>query len=103
MLAPESRLPVQASLDMYGQIMRKIEENNYDNFRKRAYVSKTEKLLTLPSSWLTSLKPEAAAEAMKRKMESPGWAQFSAKATRFDLLPENTTLVASMSNPSSSE
>ena len=23
----------------------------YDNFRKRAYVSKTQKLLTLPSSW----------------------------------------------------
>ena len=27
MLAPESRLPVQASLDMYGRILTAIEEN----------------------------------------------------------------------------
>jgi 15-cis-phytoene synthase len=27
MLAPESRLPVQASLDMYGRILTSIEEN----------------------------------------------------------------------------
>lgn len=57
MLAPESRLPVQASLDMYGKILEAIEANDYDNFRKRAYISKTEKLLTLPLSYMRSLNP----------------------------------------------
>eukprot|EP00546_Thalassionema_frauenfeldii_P013524 CAMPEP_0178913828 /NCGR_PEP_ID=MMETSP0786-20121207/11063_1 /TAXON_ID=186022 /ORGANISM="Thalassionema frauenfeldii, Strain CCMP 1798" /LENGTH=471 /DNA_ID=CAMNT_0020586621 /DNA_START=318 /DNA_END=1730 /DNA_ORIENTATION=- len=40
MLAEESRLPVQASLDAYGEILTKIEENNYDTLTKRAYVDK---------------------------------------------------------------
>jgi len=51
MLAPESRLPVQSSLDCYGAILDKIEENNYDTLTKRAYVSKWEKLITIPFSW----------------------------------------------------
>nr|ATQ35995.1 phytoene synthetase [Scytosiphon lomentaria] len=57
MLSPEGRLPVQASLDMYGKILTAIEANGYDNFRKRAYISKTEKLLTLPFSYAKSLNP----------------------------------------------
>ncbi|CAM9097843.1 unnamed protein product [Pylaiella littoralis] len=57
MLSPEGRLPVQASLDMYGKILTAIEANNFDNFRKRAYISKTEKLLTLPFSYAKSLNP----------------------------------------------
>ncbi|CAM9426669.1 unnamed protein product [Ascophyllum nodosum] len=57
MLAPQARLPVQASLDMYGKILNAIEANGYDNFRKRAYISKVEKLLTLPFSYLKSLNP----------------------------------------------
>lgn len=48
---------VQASLDMYGKILTAIEANNFDNFRKRAYISKTEKLLTLPFSYAKSLNP----------------------------------------------
>jgi len=51
MLHPESRLPVQASLDCYSEILTKIEENGYDNLGKRAYLSKEEKLMTLPASW----------------------------------------------------
>mmetsp|Transcript_2509 Transcript_2509/g.3668 ORF Transcript_2509/g.3668 Transcript_2509/m.3668 type:complete len:478 (+) Transcript_2509:275-1708(+) len=51
MLAEESRLPVQSSLDCYGQILDKIEENGYDTLTKRAYVSKWEKLFTIPFSW----------------------------------------------------
>ena len=51
MLAPESRLPVQLSLDAYGKILLKIEENNYDTLTKRAYVGKWEKLLGIPASW----------------------------------------------------
>lgn len=42
---------------MYGKILEAIEANDYDNFRKRAYISKTEKLLTLPLSYMRSLNP----------------------------------------------
>lgn len=51
MLSPESRLPVQSSLDCYGKILDKIEENGYDTLTMRAYVSKGEKLATIPFSW----------------------------------------------------
>jgi len=51
MLSPESRLAVQSSLDCYGGILQKIEENGYDNLTKRAYVSKWEKLALIPFSW----------------------------------------------------
>lgn len=51
MLAPESRLPVQTSLDAYGRILDKIEENDYDSLTKRAYVDKWEKLSIIPFSW----------------------------------------------------
>nr|BAU24764.1 phytoene synthase [Euglena gracilis] len=52
MLAPEARMPVQSSLDLYSQILDSIERNDYDNFRQRAYVSNWNKLVTLPLSWL---------------------------------------------------
>jgi len=51
MLSPESRFAVQSSLDCYGEILKKIEENGYDNLTQRAYVSKWEKLSFLPFSW----------------------------------------------------
>lgn len=51
MLAPESRLPVQSSLDAYGRILDKVEENDYDSLTRRAYVDKWEKLAILPFSW----------------------------------------------------
>lgn len=55
MLRPESRLPVQLSLDAYGKILQKIEENQYDTLTTRAYVGKWEKLAGLPSSWYRTL------------------------------------------------
>lgn len=51
MLAEQSRLPVQSSLDAYGRILDKIEENNYDSLTQRAYVDKWEKLSIIPLSW----------------------------------------------------
>ena len=51
MLAPASRLSVQAAADIYSMILDKLEANDYDNFRHRAFVPKTEKFLTLPKSW----------------------------------------------------
>lgn len=55
MLAPESRLPVQSSLDAYGRILDKIEENGYDSLTTRAYVDKWEKLSIIPFSWYRTL------------------------------------------------
>lgn len=52
MLAEDARLPVRASLDMYSSILDKIEQNNYDNFNKRAYTSKFEKMMMLPGAYL---------------------------------------------------
>lgn len=55
MLAPESRLPVQTSLDAYGKILDKIEENGFDSLTRRAYVDKWEKLSIIPFSWYRTL------------------------------------------------
>nr|ATQ35982.1 phytoene synthetase [Grateloupia catenata] len=52
LLAEDSRLPVQASLDMYSQILDVLEENGFDNFNRRAYISKSRKLFTVPMSFL---------------------------------------------------
>mgnify|MGYP001993345428 CR=1 FL=1 len=51
MLAEDARLPVRASLDMYSTILKKIEDNSYDNFNLRAYTPKWQKLLTVCNSW----------------------------------------------------
>ena len=53
MLSPDCQLPIRASLDMYSSILDKIESNQYDNFNKRAYTAKWEKLLMLPRSYLS--------------------------------------------------
>jgi phytoene synthase len=55
MLAPQSRLPVQSSLDAYGRILEKIEENGYDTLTTRAYVDKWEKLSMIPFSYYRTL------------------------------------------------
>ncbi|KAA0046227.1 phytoene synthase [Cucumis melo var. makuwa] len=46
-----SRWPVWASLLLYRQILDEIEANDYDNFTKRAYVSKAKKILALPMAY----------------------------------------------------
>eukprot|EP01038_Epipyxis_sp_PR26KG_P005806 gene5806-8012_t len=55
MLAPSARFAVQASLDLYSRILDVIERNEYDNFRKRAYTTKLEKLSILPESFFKSI------------------------------------------------
>ena len=52
LLLEDSQLPVQASLDMYSQILDVLESNGYDNFNRRAYISKSRKLCTVPISYL---------------------------------------------------
>jgi 15-cis-phytoene synthase len=51
-LSRDSRLPVWTSLMLYRGILEAIEQNNYDVFNKRAFVSKFEKFLSLPIAWL---------------------------------------------------
>jgi len=58
LLAPDCQLPIRASLDMYSSILDKIEENNYDNFNKRAYTTKLEKLMMLPRAYLRVKNPD---------------------------------------------
>ena len=54
MLAPSGRFAVQASLDLYGRILDIIERNGYDNFNRRAFTTKIEKLSILPTSFCKS-------------------------------------------------
>lgn len=42
---------VWSSLMLYRKILDAIEENDYDNLTKRAYVGRTKKLLTLPLAY----------------------------------------------------
>lgn len=58
MLAPEGRFAVQASLDLYSRILNVIERNGYDNFRKRAFTTKLEKLSVLPNAFISSMRAE---------------------------------------------
>ena len=50
-LNPASRWPVWASLLLYKQILDVIESNDYNNFTRRAYVSKAKKLVSLPVAY----------------------------------------------------
>ncbi|XWS30612.1 hypothetical protein CRYUN_Cryun23aG0001000 [Craigia yunnanensis] len=54
-LSASSRWPVWASLQLYRQILDEIEANDYNNFTKRAYVSKAKKLVALPVAYARSL------------------------------------------------
>nr|UQV25520.1 squalene/phytoene synthase [Heracleum moellendorffii] len=58
-LSPASRWPVWASLLLYRQILDEIEANDYNNFTKRAYVSKPKKILSLPVAYAKALAPTA--------------------------------------------
>ena len=70
MLAPSARLPVRSSLDMYSKILRRIEENEYDNFKKvRAALGLRVRSVRLSS--LTELRsPPRSART------SPSWRNF---------------------------
>ncbi|CAL9149786.1 unnamed protein product [Musa hybrid cultivar] len=63
-----SRWPVWASLQLYRQILDEIEANDYNNFTKRAYVSKAKKLLALPVAYGKSLiSPSSLSQVLLRK------------------------------------
>ncbi|CAI5466254.1 unnamed protein product [Closterium sp. Yama58-4] len=52
----QSRWPVWASLRLYAQILDAIEANDYDNFTRRAYVSKWKKMMSLPGTYIVAAK-----------------------------------------------
>lgn len=52
----QSRWPVLASLHLYAQILDAVEANDYDNFTRRAYVSKMKKFMSLPGTFITATK-----------------------------------------------
>ncbi|GMI97479.1 PHYTOENE SYNTHASE [Hibiscus trionum] len=54
-LDKDSRWPVWSSLILYRKILDAIEENDYDNLTKRAYVGRTKKLLSLPLAYSRAL------------------------------------------------
>jgi phytoene synthase len=60
-------LQVWASLLLYRQILDEIEANDYNNFTKRAYVSKAKKLLALPIAYTRSLIPPSRTSSLLTK------------------------------------
>lgn len=54
-LSQDARWPVWSSLMHYRRILNVIEQNQYDVFSKRAYVSTPRKLVCLPVAWVKSL------------------------------------------------
>lgn len=58
-LDPKARWPVWSALILYRQILDAIEKNNYDNFTRRAYVSKSKKMLSLPVALMRAMLPVA--------------------------------------------
>ncbi|KAL3637376.1 Syntaxin-like protein psy1 [Castilleja foliolosa] len=56
-LSAASRWPVWASLLLYRQILDEIEANDYNNFTRRAYVSKPKKIIALPMAYAKALVP----------------------------------------------
>jgi len=51
LLSSGAQLPVGVALELYKEILDQLVANDYDNFNKRAYVSKERKLLSLPGLW----------------------------------------------------
>nr|QNT09918.1 phytoene synthase 1 [Solanum chilense] len=65
-LSSASRFPVWASLVLYRKILDEIEDNDYNNFTKRAYVSKSKKLIALPIAYAKSLVPPTKTVSLQR-------------------------------------
>lgn len=50
-LSPDGRFAIAAAALLYQDILKDIEEHDYDVFNRRAHVSNLEKVLRLPSIW----------------------------------------------------
>ncbi|KAJ1496190.1 isoprenoid synthase domain-containing protein [Baffinella frigidus] len=52
LLAKGAQLPVAVAGELYKEILYKLQNNAYDNFANRAYLTKEEKFLKVPPLWL---------------------------------------------------
>ena len=52
LLAPSAQLPVAVAMELYREILNKIELNNYDNLSRRAYLTAGEKMCMVPGIWI---------------------------------------------------
>jgi phytoene synthase len=52
----KGRFAIKASAELYQAILAKIEQNDYDVFKRRAYLSNTEKFSRLPGIWWQTLR-----------------------------------------------
>lgn len=57
-----------ASLLLYRQILDEIEANDYNNFTRRAYVSKAKKIVKLPIAYAKSLVPPTSRNGVLMKI-----------------------------------
>mmetsp|Transcript_10113 Transcript_10113/g.27550 ORF Transcript_10113/g.27550 Transcript_10113/m.27550 type:complete len:412 (+) Transcript_10113:74-1309(+) len=57
LLSQDARYPVWSALVIYSQILDAIEKNEYNNFTKRAYVPKLQKLASLPYAMMKASLP----------------------------------------------
>lgn len=51
-LSEVNRLGVMAALFVYGDILKVLRQNNYDNFSRRAYVPLSKKVILMGQAWL---------------------------------------------------
>jgi len=51
MLSSGAQLPVAVAGQLYREILTQLEANDYDNFNKRAFVTRERKLLAVPQLW----------------------------------------------------
>ncbi len=56
LLEKDTRFTVLLAARIYGQILQKIEQQNYDVFLKRAHTTMTQKIFSIPKIWLEAKK-----------------------------------------------
>jgi len=61
-LSEVNRLGVMAALYVYGELLKKIRENNYDNLSRRAYVPFADKVILMGEAWLKCQELQQVAE-----------------------------------------
>nr|ATQ35991.1 phytoene synthetase [Proteomonas sulcata] len=55
LLSSGAQLPVAVAGELYKEILEELENNDYDNFSKRAFVSKQKKLAAIPGLWFRTV------------------------------------------------
>ena len=56
LLEKDTRFTVLLAARIYGQILQKIEQQNYNVFQTRAHTTMTQKMFSIPKIWLAAKK-----------------------------------------------